>query len=205
MSHSATDLNTIDIRTEAFADFMADYPYASDVDAITELPLQMFTADDEGSLFYARVLGFGSSYRNTHLNHAPGTRPKGSCSRCRWTDTAIMWAQPVEAEAPHGFKPLAPWQYVFVSMGKSIVSGEKQYNTIVWTTDPLDVFRQLFVPTKREFRHDTGAKAIPPHNAVAFRDASSVDTHLDAVLAQHESLVPLVDRRGPEADPLREL
>jgi hypothetical protein len=202
---STTDLNTIDIRTEAFALFMNDYPYASEVDAIEELPLQMFTADDEGSLFNARVLGFGSSYRKTHLNHAPGTRPKGSCSRCRWTDTAIMWAQPVEylgEEGQHQFLPLAPWQYVFVSMGKSIVSGERQYNTVVWTTDPLDVFRQLFVPTKKDFRHDTGSKAIPPHNAVAFRDASSVDVHLDAVLAQHEALVPPVDRRGPEADPL---
>ena len=199
---NTTDLNTIDIRTEAFAEFMAEYPYASDVDAIDELPLQMFTADDDGSLFYARVLGFGSSYRKTHLNHAPGTRPKGSCSRCRWTDTAIMWAQPVEPEEPHGFKPLAPWQYVFVSLGKSIVAGEKQYNTVVWTTDPLDVFRQLFVPTKKEFRHDTGSKAIPPHNAAAFRDASLIDTHLDAVLAQHEALVPPVDRRGPDADPL---
>ena len=132
----------------------------------------------------------------------PARAPKGSCSRCRWTDTAIMWAQPVEWEEPHGFKALAPWQYVFVSMGKSIVSGEKQYNTVVWTTDPLDVFRQLFVPTKKDFRHDTGSKAIPPHNAVAFRDASSVDEHLDNVLAQHEPLVPPVDRRGPEADPL---
>lgn len=201
MSHTTTA--PIDIRTEAFALFMNDYPYASEVDALDELPLQLFTSDDEGSPFNARVLGFGSSYRQTHLNHAPGTRPKGSCSRCRWTDTAIMWAQPLEYSGDEaGYMPTAPWQYVFVSMGKSSVAGEKQYNTIVWSTDPLDVFRQLFVPTKKDFRHDTGSKAIPPHNAVAFRDASSVDERLDAVLAQYEAVVPLVDRRGPEADPL---
>lgn len=200
----STTTAPIDLRTEAFADFMADYPFASEVDSIAELPLQMFTADDEGSLFYARVLGFGSSYRKTHLNHAPGTLPgKGvRCSGCRWTDTAILWAQPVEDEGEGHFKPVARWQYVFVSLGKSAIEGEWQRDTIIWTEDAEDVLRKLFVPTKKEFRRDTGAMAIPPHNAVAFRDAAHVDEAIADLVARYGAVIPEVDRNGPDADPL---
>lgn len=201
---STTATAPIDIRTEAFADFMADYPYAFDVGSLDELPLQLFTADDMGTPFQARVLGFGSSYRKTHLNHAPGTLPgKGvRCSGCRWTDTAILWAQPVEAEPPHGFKPVASWQYVFVSLGKSAIEGEWQRDTVIWTEDADDVLRKLFVPTKAGFRRDTGAMAIPPHNAAAFRDAACVDNRLADLLERYAAVIPEVDRTGADADPL---
>lgn len=201
---NTTGLGTIDLRTEAFADFMADYPYGCDVGRLEALPVQMFTADDTGAPFQARVLGFGSSYRKTHLNHTPGSRlPKGTrCSGCRWTDTAILWAQPVEWEEPHGYAPTATWQYVFVSLGKSAISGEKQWDTIVWTEDAEDVLKALFVPTKSEFRRDTGKKAVPPHNAVAFRDAACVDFRLDALLQRYGAVIPDVDRNAPDADPL---
>lgn len=200
----STTTAPIDLRTEAFADFMADYPYASDVDRLDELPVQLFTADDEGTLFQARVLGFGSSYRKTHLNHAPGTLPgKGvRCSGCRWTDTAILWAQPVEDEGEGRFNPVAPWQYVFVSLGKSAIDGEWQRDTVIWTEDAEDVLRHLFVPTKKAFRRDTGAKAVPPHNAAAFRDAACVDASIAALLDRFGAVIPDVDRSGPDADPL---
>lgn len=200
----STTTAPIDIRTEAFADFMADYPYASDVDSIADLPLQMFTADDTAEPFQARVLGFGSSYRKTHLNHAPGTRPgKGvRCSGCRWTDTAILWAQPLEDDGEGRLKPVAPWQYVFVSLGKSAIEGEWQRDTVIWTMDPEDVLRKLFVPTKKDFRRDTGDVAIPPHNAVAFRDAACVDEHLARLLERYGAVIPEVERTGPDADPL---
>jgi hypothetical protein len=196
--------NVIDLRTEAFADFMADYPYASEVDKLDDLPLQLFTADDEKTPFEARVLGFGSSYRKTHLNHAPGTLPgKGvRCSGCRWTDTAILWAQPVEDEGAGRFKPVAPWQYVFVSLGKSAIDGEWQRDTVIWTEDAEDVLRKLFVPTKAGFRRDTGAMAIPPHNAAAFRDAANVDEKIADLLDRYGAVIPEVDRAGAEADPL---
>lgn len=196
--------NVIDLRTEAFADFMADYPYASEVDKLDDLPLQLFTADDEKTPFEARVLGFGSSYRKTHLNHAPGTLPgKGvRCSGCRWTDTAILWAQPVEDEGAGRFKPVAPWQYVFVSLGKSAIEGEWQRDTVIWTEDAEDVLRKLFVPTKAGFRRDTGAMAIPPHNAAAFRDAANVDEKIADLLDRYGAVIPEVDRAGAEADPL---
>lgn len=200
----STTTAPIDLRTEAFADFMADYPYASEVDALDELPVHLFTADDEGTLFNARVLGFGSSYRKTHLNHAPGTLPgKGvRCSGCRWTDTAILWAQPVEDETEGLLKPVAPWQYVFVSLGKSAIEGEWQRDTVIWTEDAEDVLRKLFVPTKAGFRRDTGPMAIPPHNAAAFRDAACVDEKIAELLARYEAVIPEVDRTGPDADPL---
>lgn len=201
---SNTTTAPIDIRTEAFALFMNDYPYASDVDALDDLPLQYFTADDTAEVFQARVLGFGSSYRKTHLNHAPGTKPgKGvRCSGCRWTDTAILWAQPLEAVEPHGYAPTAPWQYVFVSLGKSAIDGEWQRDTVIWTEDAEDVLRKLFVPTKAGFRRDTGDVAIPPHNAVAFRDAACVDEKIAELLERYGAVIPDVDRTGPDADPL---
>lgn len=200
---NTTDLNPIDIRTEAFADFMAEYPRAADVDAIEELPLQRFTADDTSELFHARVIGFGSSYRKTHLNHAPGTRPRGSCSRCRWTDTAILWAQPLEYSGDEaGYRPTAPWQYVFVSLGKSVIEGEQQWDTIVWAEDAEDVLRMLFVPTKANFLRDKGAKAIPPHNAAAFREAAYIDDAIADVVDRYEPVIPNVERAGDDADPL---
>jgi hypothetical protein len=197
----------IDLRTEAFADFMADYPYASEVTSIEDLPVQMFTAEDDPGdtgYFEARVLGFGSSYRKTHLNHAPGTRPgKGvRCSGCRWTDTAILWALPLEYAGDGAFKPVAPWQYVFVSLGRSAIEGEWQRETVIWTDDAEEVFRKLFVPTKPEFQRDKGNKAIPPHNATAFRDAACVDAALAALLERYEPVVPPGDRLGADADPL---
>lgn len=201
----STTTAPIDVRSEAFADFMADYPYASDVDSIDELPLQLFTADDDGVPFHARVLGFGSSYLKTHLNHTPGTLPgKGvRCSGCRWTDTAILWAQPLEYTGDEGgYGPTAPWQYVFVSLGKSVIPGEKQWNTVVWTEDPEDVFRKLFVPTKKEFRRDTKGKAIPPHNAVAFRDAANIDAAFADLLERAGALVPEPSEGGADEDPL---
>lgn len=196
--------NPIDVRTEAFADFVADYPYASDVDTLDELPVQLFTASDAGYLFEARVLGFGSSYRKTHLDHAPGTFPERgrSCSGCRWTDTAILWAQPVEDEGDGRLKPIAPWQYVFVSIGKSIIPGESRRDTIVWTDDAEEVLRKLFVPTKKDFRRDTGAKAISPQNAAAFRNAAHIDEEIAELVERYAPVIPNVERAGAEADPL---
>ena len=123
-------------------------------------------------------------------------------SGCRWTDTAILWAQPLEAVEPHGYAPTAPWQYVFVSLGKSAIEGEWQRDTVIWTEDAEDVLRKLFVPTKKDFRRDTGDVAIPPHNAVAFRDAACVDAEIAELLERYGAVIPDVDRTGPDADPL---
>lgn len=200
-NRTATGL--IDVRTEAFPDFMADYPFAADVDSIDDLPVQMFTADPKQNPFRARVLGFGSSYRKTHLNHSPGTRPRGSCSGCRWTDTAILRAQAVEWEdSVKAYQPVTPWQYVFVSLGKSVIEGEKQWDTIVWTDDAEDVLRLLFVPTKQHFQRDKGAKAIPPHNAVAFRDAAYVDDTIAELIERYGAVIPDRERSGADVDPL---
>lgn len=202
MSHHIAT-NPIDVRTERFADFMADYPRATDVDALDELPLHRFVADDTGDVFEARVIGFGSSYRKTHLNHNPGTKPRGSCSRCRWTDTAILWARALEYTGDdHGYMPISKWQYVFVSLGKTVIEGEKQWDTVVWAEDAEDVLRLLFVPTKANFQRDKGAKAIPPHNAAAFREAAHIDDAIADVIDRYEPVIPNVERAGDDADPL---
>lgn len=200
---SPTTTNVIDLRGEDFAaDFMADYPFASEVDELEDLPVQRFTADDSGALFDARVLGFGSSYRQTHLNHAPGTKPNGRCSGCRWTDTAILWAQPIEHVGEGRFMPTGPEQYLFASFGKSRIEGERRLDTVVWTDNPHDILRMLFVPTKPEFQRDTGAKAVPPHNAAAFREAAAIDSRLAALLHKYGQLIPEIDPTGIDADPL---
>lgn len=198
----------IDVRTEAFADFMADYPFASEVDSREDLPVQMLIADDTRAPFQARVLGFGSSYRESHVNHAPGARPaKGvRCSGCRWTDTAILWAQPLEWQgADIGYTPTSPWQYVYVTLGKSAIEGEWQKTTVVWTREAVDVLRKLFVKTKKDFTRDTGPFAIPPHNAVAFREAASVDAAMAALLEEYEAVIPQSRDSGGEVDPLAHL
>ena len=201
---AVTTPGPIDVRTERFADFMADYPFASEVERLEELPVQRFTGDDTGEVFEARVLGFGSSYRTSHRNHAPGTKPgKGvRCSGCRWTDTAILWARPLESvSTEHGYAPTGDWQYVFVSIGKSAIEGEWQRDTVIWTDAPIDVLRKLFVPTKPGFKRDTGDMAIPPHNAEAFREAARIDERLAELLAQYEEAFP-PERLGTGADPL---
>lgn len=184
----------IDIRTEDFPDFMADYPFASTVDSVDELPIADFTVRDEGSTFRARVLGFGSSYRSSHINHDPGEPlPKGQrCSGCRWTDTAILWS--VDHQS-----------YVYVTLGKTMLSGEDQKSTVVWTKEPEDVFRKLFVRTKKNFVRATGTHAIPPQNADAFREAASVDDRLNELLQRYETLVPEASDQRPEHDPLANL
>lgn len=181
--------DTLDIRTEAFADHMADYPMPHEVAATDELPLLRCRLsdddDDDSASFNARVLGWGSSYRAGHRGHAPGSKPPERCSGCRWTDTAIL-------KTDGG-------SYVIAVMGKTIVSGETQRDTIVWTDDAEEVLRECFAPTKDRFKRDRGPKAIPPHNAVAFRQAAVWDGPLHALLQQYAELVPDVPAGAPFA------
>ena len=117
--------------------------------------------------------------------------------------SAILWARALEyAGDDHGYKPISPWQYVFVSLGKSVIEGEKQWDTIVWAEAAEDVLRMLFVPTKANFQRDKGAKAIPPHNAAAFREAAYIDDAIADVVDRYEPVIPNVERAGDDADPL---
>lgn len=189
----ATTTEPTDVRSEDFARLMETYPFPQDVDGIDELPRVVFTADDNGSTFTARVLGFGSSYRESHVNHQPGTPLERGvrCSGCRWTDTAIL-----KSDTGH---------YVFVSLGKSAIEGEWQRSAVIWTEDPKEVLRKMFVPTKKEFVRDTGPMSIPPHNADAFRQAAHADDALGALLEEYETVIPEVDARTAGSDPLADL
>jgi len=207
MTATTINIDPVDVRSEAFADVMAEYPYPSEVDSLDELPRVVCVASDKGEPFTAQVIGYGSSYRaNSHINHDPGTPlEKGErCSGCRWTDTAILRVKTgVEWSAEAGkYMEVAPPQYVLVTLGKTIVPGEQQREMIVWTMDAAEVLRKLFVPTKKHFQRDTAGKSIPPHNAVAFRDAACVDSAFAELLARYETVIPEIGERGVEADPL---
>lgn len=201
---NATYLGPYDTCSEAFVEQLISGTTALDVDSVSELPLMTLYVGDASDMFTGKVLGFGSSYRESHLNHNPGSAPpKGvRCSGCRWTDTFI-----VRVDTPGGYtedmiREPAERQYVLISLGKSKIEGESMRQTVIWTADAAEVLRKLFVPTKPGFKHDTGGKAIPPHNGAAFREAARVDSAFSALLNQYGEAIPDPAERGADADPL---
>lgn len=200
----AINIPPTDVRTESFIDVITAGTTALDAASLNELPYITMVTDDDGDPFTGRVLGFGSSYRESHLNHNPGTAPpKGvRCSGCRWTDTFI-----VRVDTPGGYtedmiREPAERQYVLISLGKSKIEGESMRSTVIWTPDAAEVLRKLFVPTKPGFKHDTGGKAVPPHNGAAFREAARVDEAFAALLDKYGEMIPDPTQRGADADPL---
>lgn len=200
----AINIPPTDVRTEAFIDLITSGTTALDADSLDELPYTTMITEDDGKPFTGRVLGFGSSYRESHLNHNPGSAPpKGvRCSGCRWTDTFI-----VRVDTPGGYtedmiREPAERQYVLISLGKSKIEGESMRQTVIWTPDAAEVLRKLFVPTKPGFKHDTASKAIPPHNGAAFREAARVDRAFAELLEQYGEAIPDPTQRGADADPL---
>lgn len=200
----AINIPPTDARTESFIDFITSGTTALDAESIDELPYITMVTEDNGEPFTGRVIGFGSSYRESHLNHNPGSAPpKGvRCSGCRWTDTFI-----VRVDTPGGYtedmiREPAERQYVLISLGKSKIEGESMRQTVIWTTDAAEVLRKLFVPTKPGFKHDTASKAIPPHNGAAFREAARVDRSFAELLDQYGEAIPDPTQRGADADPL---
>lgn len=200
----AINIPPTDARTESFIDFITSGTTALDAESIDELPYITMVTEDNGEPFTGKVIGFGSSYRESHLNHNPGSAPpKGvRCSGCRWTDTFI-----VRVDTPGGYtedmiREPAERQYVLISLGKSKIEGESMRQTVIWTADAAEVLRKLFVPTKPGFKHDTTSKAIPPHNGAAFREAARVDRAFADLLDQYGEAIPDPTQRGADADPL---
>lgn len=202
----AIDIPPTDVRTESFIDVITAGTTALDAASLNELPYITMVTDDDGEPFTGKVIGFGSSYRESHLNHNPGSAPpKGvRCSGCRWTDTFIVRVETeVEWVQEAGqYMPCEPPQYVLISLGKSKIEGESMRQTVIWTADAAEVLRKLFVPTKPGFKHDTASKAIPPHNGAAFREAARVDSDFSALLDQYGEAIPDPTQRGADADPL---
>jgi len=175
----------LDILSEDFADFALDeveeFELLSDR---TEVPVIA-----NGQTFYAKVLGFGSSYKEDDHSHAPGLPPVEKCSSCRWADVAIMRMDESSGYTEDMILEPATRTYVLATMGKSVVKGEKHRLKLVFTTDPMKVYTGLFVPTRGKNSGPTDRK-IPFPNAVAFRRSAKVDHVLDQVLQDHAILVP---------------
>lgn len=176
---------TFDLLSEDFADFALDeVEEFEDLADRAEVSIQA-----NGQTFRAKVLGFGSSYKEDDHNHAPGTPPVEKCSSCRWADVAIMrMDEPAGYTENRDYEP-ATRTYVLATMGKSVVRGEKHRLKLVFTTDPMKVFRGLFVPTRGPQSGPTDKK-IPFPNAVALRRAAAIDSRLNTVLEENEAVVP---------------
>jgi hypothetical protein len=199
-----------DVRTEGFIDAINSGVTALDAASLDEVPYMTLVTADDGEPFTGKVIGFGSSYRESHLNHNPGsTPPKGvRCSGCRWTDTFIVRVPTTSVDSTglkadnSGVVQSGAPMYVLISLGKSAIDGESMRQTVIWTPDAAEILRKLFVPTKPGFKHDTGGKAVPPHNGAAFREAARVDSAFAALLDQYADAIPDPTQRGADADPL---
>lgn len=170
-----------DILSEDFADFALDeVEEFADLADRTTVPV---TAN--GQTFNAKVLGFGSSYKDDDHSHVPGTPPVQRCPSCRWADVAVLRLAQDDDTA----------SYVLATMGKSVVHGEKHRLKIVFTPDAAKVFQNLFVPSRGPHSGPLDKK-IPIPNAVAFRRAAGVDTALNAILQTNELVVPDPEPEG---------
>jgi len=176
---------TLDVLSEEFADFALDE--IEEFDSLADRSETLMEAAHQS--FKARLLGFGSSFKDgAHTGHMPGTAPvRGErCPACRWADVAIMRVDTCEDNHT----------YVLALMGKSIVPGEDHRIRTVWTEDPMEVLRNLFVPTRGPRANASGRK-IPFPNAVAFRHAAKVDERLGKVLEEHGHLIPDPEPEAP--------
>ena len=173
------------ILSDEFADFALD-----EVDEFEELSDRAeVPVTANGQTFHAKVLGFGSSYKEDDHSHAPGLPPVEKCSSCRWADVAILRMDEPVGYTEDMIREPATRTYVLALMGKSVVKGEKHRLKIVFSADPMSVFRGLFVPSRGP-RSGPADKKIPVPNAVAFRRAAHVDFRLNKVLEENEAVVP---------------
>ena len=144
--------------------------------------VEAFTA--AGRPFEGVVLGFGTSFspdKTEHSGHPEGTPPVSGypCSICRWSDIAILKTEPVDGKS----------FYVLATVGRTIVPGESDRLKTTWTTDPMGVFRRLFVPSR-----SGNPPKIPNPNARAFRYAAEFDDGIQKVLEEYDETVPDVPR-----------
>lgn len=174
-----------DLLSEEFADFALDE--TEEFADLTDRAEVSVTAN--GQTFRAKVLGFGSSYKDDDHSHPLGLPPVEKCSSCRWADVAILRMDEPAGYTEDMILEPATRTYVLALMGKSTVTGEKHRLKIVFSTDPMSVFRGMFVPSRGP-RSGPADKKIPVPNAVAFRRASAVDAGLNTVLQENEAVVP---------------
>lgn len=169
----------ISLVDEAYDALLYEYPMPGQADR-DEMPV--VTMRDGDDLFRGIILGYGTSYEEAHRDHVPGTRPTRRCSKCRWTDVTIMWAQPYDADEG----PLAPYQYVVIVRGRSALSGEEQRVRTTWTHDADMVLDSLHVPVPKEFRITGRERSVAGPHEDALLDAALLDEPLARVAERFE-------------------
>lgn len=190
MNDTQPEPKPYDVLSEEFADFALDE--CGEFADLADRAEVSVTANRQ--TFNARVLGFGSSFKQDGHTHLPGTPPvRGErCPACRWADVAILRVDDTSADP-------ATLTYVLALMGKSVVPGESHRIRIVFTADPMEVFRNVFVPNRGP-RSNGADRKIPFPNAVAFRHGAKVDAKLNQVLEDHEDVVPDPEPEGSYLD-----
>lgn len=164
----------ISLVDEAYDELLYTYPMPGQATR-DEMPTVRLTYN--GDHFRGIILGYGTSYEEAHRDHVPGTRPTRRCSKCRWTDVTIMWAQPYSADDG----PLAPYQYVVIVRGRSALSGEEQRVRTTWTHDASMVLDSLHVLVPKEFRVTGRERNVSGPHEDALLDAALLDEPLAAV------------------------
>lgn len=165
-----------DVTSEAFVDAVMEQPDPADITSVYQLP--ELTITDGNDTFTARVIGFGTSYREGHKDHRPGTKPDKRCAACRWSDVAIM--RPVDAD-----------MYVVAVMGKSALDGEECRKRIYWVEDAMSVLRNLTVRGRSDAtRPAVEGRQLPNPNAMAFREAAEVDAGIRAIVEEFDDAIP---------------
>jgi len=179
-----TTVRPIAVEGEELDELLFDYP-TPDEASRDELP-RVFMHHN-GDRWYGTILGYGTSYEEAHT-HVPGGRPSQGerCSGCRWTDVTIMWAQPVEDEGEGLMKPIAPWQYVVIVRGRSVLPGESQRVRMTWTPDPAMVLDALRVPVPKRMRVTGRERSVAGPHEDALLDAALLDDGLADVAARFE-------------------
>jgi hypothetical protein len=94
------------------------------------LPLDNLV-DGPSASFTGRFLGFGTTHRETHINHdATEFAPKGvTCSGCRWFEARIFRAD--------------DGRFALYTVGESVVPGEDPRYRLTWCVSPYEVIDLL--------------------------------------------------------------
>lgn len=122
--------------------------------------------------FEGALLGVGTSRRDSHLDHPPGTAPTPGqrCSGCRWTEVKIFWS-------------VTDGQYLVHIVGHSILPGETQRIRLVWARTADAVLDSLLAKLPRRQRDSNpGVLELPQPNHDALQEAADVDPDLNSAL-----------------------
>jgi len=194
MSNENITVPPLDVTADDFAEFALDqveeFDRLQDRDRV-HLMLQ-------GQEIRAVVLGFGSSYpvtengKEVHTHNPAGPPLKGvPCTFCRWADITILRLVP-EGDAEDDNVPM----YVLVTVGQTAVEGEDIRVGSVWSPDPLEILKHLYVDGRSTNTATPKQRKIPFPNAVAFRRAAMVDKGIARVVDAHDEAIPDPSERG---------